>query len=158
MQVALMIPCYIDLFYPQVGVATLELLEKLNVDVMYPFDQTCCGQPMANSGCFEEARALIALWKYRVQLPGFELPKPVDMAQQEFDHHLATTLDGMADRMEGKSSEGSDNFRRSIKSLDQTIRTYDSGKSHEAAAQFGAFLSLSRRIESLTLSLDEDMQ
>lgn len=31
----------------------------------------------------------IALWKYRVQLPGFELPKSVDMAQQEFDHDLA---------------------------------------------------------------------
>ena len=57
MQVALMVPCYIDLFYPEVGVATLELLEKLNVDVVYPFDQTCCGQPMANSGCFEEAQA-----------------------------------------------------------------------------------------------------
>ena len=57
MQVALMIPCYIDLFYPEVGVAALELLEKLNVDVVYPLDQTCCGQPMANSGCFEEAQA-----------------------------------------------------------------------------------------------------
>jgi L-lactate dehydrogenase complex protein LldE len=56
-QVALMIPCYVDLFYPEVGVAALELLEKLKVDVVYPFDQTCCGQPMANSGCFEEARA-----------------------------------------------------------------------------------------------------
>jgi L-lactate dehydrogenase complex protein LldE len=57
MQVALMIPCYVDLFFPQVGVATLELLEKLNVEVIYPVDQTCCGQPMANSGCYEEARA-----------------------------------------------------------------------------------------------------
>jgi L-lactate dehydrogenase complex protein LldE len=57
MQVALMIPCYIDVFYPEAGIATLELLEKLKVDVVYPFDQTCCGQPMANSGCFEEARA-----------------------------------------------------------------------------------------------------
>jgi len=100
----------------------------------------------------------IALWKFRVQLPGFELPEPVVLAQQEFDHHLATTLDGMADRMEGKSSEGSDNFRRSVKSLDQTIRTYYSEKSHEVAAQLGTFLSLSRRIESLTLSLDEEMQ
>jgi multidrug resistance protein MdtO len=100
----------------------------------------------------------IVLWKYRVQLPGFELPKPVAVAQQEFDHHLATTLDGMADRMEGNSSEESDDFRRSVKSLDQTIRTYYSGKSHEVAAQFEAFLSLSRRIESLTLSLDEEMQ
>jgi multidrug resistance protein MdtO len=100
----------------------------------------------------------IALWKYRVQLPGFELPKPVAMAQQGFDHQLATTLDGMADRMEGKSSEGSDNFKRSVKSLDQTIRTYYSGTSHEVAAQFGVLLSLSHRIESLTLSLDEEMQ
>lgn len=57
MQVALMIPCYIDVFYPEVGIATMELLEKLKVDVVYPFDQTCCGQPMANSGCFEESRA-----------------------------------------------------------------------------------------------------
>ena len=99
-----------------------------------------------------------ALRKYRVQLPGFELPEPVAMAQLEFDHHLATTLDGMADRMEGKSSEGSDNFKRSVKPLDQTIRTYASGKSHEVAAQFGTFLSLSCRIESLTLSLDEETQ
>jgi heterodisulfide reductase subunit B len=44
MQVALMIPCYIDMFYPHVGIATLELLEKLGVDVVYPKEQTCCGQ------------------------------------------------------------------------------------------------------------------
>jgi L-lactate dehydrogenase complex protein LldE len=56
MNVALMIPCYIGLFCPGVGV-TLELLEKLKVDVIYPFDQTCCAQPMANSGCHEEAQA-----------------------------------------------------------------------------------------------------
>ncbi len=51
MKVALFIPCYIDQFYPNVGVATLQLLEKLGVEVSYPLQQTCCGQPMANSGC-----------------------------------------------------------------------------------------------------------
>jgi L-lactate dehydrogenase complex protein LldE len=50
MKVGLFIPCYINQLYPQVGQATLELLEKLNVDVSYPSGQTCCGQPMANSG------------------------------------------------------------------------------------------------------------
>jgi L-lactate dehydrogenase complex protein LldE len=50
MRIGLFIPCYIDQFYPQVGVATLELLEKLGLDVHYPLQQTCCGQPMANSG------------------------------------------------------------------------------------------------------------
>jgi Fe-S oxidoreductase len=34
MEVALMILCYVDLFYPEFGVAALELLEKLNVDVV----------------------------------------------------------------------------------------------------------------------------
>ena len=50
MKVGLFIPCYINQLYPQVGKATVELLEKLNVDIVYPSGQTCCGQPMANSG------------------------------------------------------------------------------------------------------------
>lgn len=50
MKVGLFIPCYIDQFYPQVAIATLQLLEKQGVDVEYPLNQTCCGQPMANSG------------------------------------------------------------------------------------------------------------
>lgn len=43
-------PCYVDQFYPKAAIATLELLEKLGVEVHYPKNQTCCGQPMANSG------------------------------------------------------------------------------------------------------------
>lgn len=50
MRVGLFIPCYIDQFYPGVGIATLQLLEKLGVGIVYPLNQTCCGQPMANSG------------------------------------------------------------------------------------------------------------
>ena len=50
MRVGLFIPCYVDQFYPNAAVATLELLEKLGVEVVYPLKQTCCGQPMANSG------------------------------------------------------------------------------------------------------------
>lgn len=59
MKVALFIPCYIDQFYPQVGIATLELLEKLGLAVSFPRNQTCCGQPMANSG-FEHQTAQVA--------------------------------------------------------------------------------------------------
>lgn len=50
MNVGLFIPCYVDQFYPQVAIATLQLLEKLGCTVGYPLGQTCCGQPMANSG------------------------------------------------------------------------------------------------------------
>ena len=50
MRVGLFIPCYVDQFYPQVGIATLQILEKFGCEVVYPAGQTCCGQPMANSG------------------------------------------------------------------------------------------------------------
>ena len=50
MNVGLFIPCYIDQFYPDAAIATLRLLQKLGCNVSYPTRQTCCGQPMANSG------------------------------------------------------------------------------------------------------------
>jgi L-lactate dehydrogenase complex protein LldE len=55
LSVGLFIPCYIDQFYPQVGIATLQLLQKLGLEVVYPLKQTCCGQPLANSGAEREA-------------------------------------------------------------------------------------------------------
>ncbi|OGB23651.1 MAG: Fe-S oxidoreductase [Burkholderiales bacterium RIFCSPLOWO2_02_FULL_57_36] len=57
MKVALFIPCFIDAFFPDVGKATLELLERLGCEVIFPLDQTCCGQPMGNSGCESDAAA-----------------------------------------------------------------------------------------------------
>jgi len=57
-RVGLFIPCYVDQLYPQVGLATLELLERYGCDVVFPEQQTCCGQPMANTGCTDDARPL----------------------------------------------------------------------------------------------------
>jgi L-lactate dehydrogenase complex protein LldE len=56
------IPCYMDAFEPEVGVATLELLERLGCSVEYPVDQTCCGQPMTNTGCYQDAAGAEALF------------------------------------------------------------------------------------------------
>jgi L-lactate dehydrogenase complex protein LldE len=56
MKVGLFIPCYINQLYPKVGIATLELLEKLGVEVYYPTGQTCCGQPLGNSGYEDDAK------------------------------------------------------------------------------------------------------
>jgi L-lactate dehydrogenase complex protein LldE len=50
MTVGLFIPCYVNQLYPNAAIATLQLLEKLGVEVVFPAKQTCCGQPMANSG------------------------------------------------------------------------------------------------------------
>lgn len=57
-RVGLFIPCYVDQLYPDVGMATLELLERFGCDVDFPAAQTCCGQPMANTGCTEDAKPL----------------------------------------------------------------------------------------------------
>jgi len=62
MNVALFVPCYIDQFYPDVAVATLECLERLGVSVEYPAGQTCCGQPMSNTGCTEETAPVARRW------------------------------------------------------------------------------------------------
>ncbi len=56
--VGLFIPCYVDQLYPRVGMATVELLERCGYRVEFPVQQTCCGQPMANTGCTEDARPL----------------------------------------------------------------------------------------------------
>lgn len=58
MQVGLFIPCYIDQLYPQVGMATLHVLQRYGAEVDFPPQQTCCGQPMANTGCDNEAKPL----------------------------------------------------------------------------------------------------
>ena len=62
MKIGLFIPCYVDQFYPQVAIATLQLLEKLGLAVDYPLNQTCCGQPMANSGFEKYAKGCDSLF------------------------------------------------------------------------------------------------
>jgi L-lactate dehydrogenase complex protein LldE len=57
--VALFIPCYIDQFYPQIARATAQLLARQGIPIVYPEQQTCCGQPAFNSGYWEEARRVI---------------------------------------------------------------------------------------------------
>lgn len=59
MKIGLFIPCYVDAVYPEVGVATYKLLKHLGIDVTYPLNQTCCGQPMANAG-FEKMAVPLA--------------------------------------------------------------------------------------------------
>ncbi len=61
-KIGLFIPCYIDQFYPHVGIATLKLLQGLGLQIGYPLKQTCCGQPLANSGA--EKKAIPVYWNF----------------------------------------------------------------------------------------------
>jgi len=56
MTVTLFIPCFVDLFYPQVGMAMVRILEKLGHRVVCPDAPACCGQPAFNTGYWDESR------------------------------------------------------------------------------------------------------
>ncbi|WP_395690080.1 (Fe-S)-binding protein [Nocardioides sp.] len=59
MRVALMVTCINDALFPDVGRAVVVLLRRLGVDVEFPQQQTCCGQPMVNTGYLDEAMPLV---------------------------------------------------------------------------------------------------
>jgi multidrug resistance protein MdtO len=101
---------------------------------------------------------LLATSKYRMRLPGFELPAPVITAQREFDDHLAAALELEAGRVEGRSSASPPSLQSSLAALERTVEIYDSYASAEpSAAGFQAFLALHRRLERLTTSLSAAM-
>jgi L-lactate dehydrogenase complex protein LldE len=55
MRVALMVTCINDALFPETGKSVVRLLQRLGVDVEFPATQTCCGQPMINTGYLDEA-------------------------------------------------------------------------------------------------------
>lgn len=57
--IQLFITCLVDSFYPQTGEAIVDILRRLGVDVEFPRDQTCCGQPPFNAGLRAEARPIV---------------------------------------------------------------------------------------------------
>jgi len=58
MRVALFVTCLADTLFPDVGRATVRLLDRLGVEVAFPRAQTCCGQLHSNAGYAAEARVL----------------------------------------------------------------------------------------------------
>jgi L-lactate dehydrogenase complex protein LldE len=50
--------CLVDWLAPQVGEATVAVLEKAGCDVAVPSGQTCCGQPAFNAGLNAQARRM----------------------------------------------------------------------------------------------------
>jgi L-lactate dehydrogenase complex protein LldE len=59
MRVGLFVTCLVDALYPRVGQATVALLERLGHEVVFPEDQTCCGQMHVNTGYQRSAASLV---------------------------------------------------------------------------------------------------
>lgn len=58
-RVQLMATCLCDAFYDDVAAATVQVLEHLGVDVVFPEGQTCCGQPAFNGGDWVASRKVV---------------------------------------------------------------------------------------------------
>jgi L-lactate dehydrogenase complex protein LldE len=106
MKVGLFIPCYVNAVFPQVGVASYKLLDHLGVEVDYPIDQTCCGQPMANGGFEDKA---------------IPLAKKFDQLFEKYDYVVAPSASCVAFVKE--------NYPRLLKKEDHLCQT--SGKIYD---------------------------
>ena len=89
--------------------------------------------------------------KYRLQLPDFELPETVRLAQQAYDASSALALEAMADQLEGKPRAATPASAHSFEVLEQSVQA------SLAEPRIRSFVTLVRRIDSLTASLAEDI-
>jgi L-lactate dehydrogenase complex protein LldE len=58
LKASLFVTCVVDQFYPEIGESAVRVLRRLGVDVDFPEEQTCCGQPAFNSGFRSDAKPL----------------------------------------------------------------------------------------------------
>ena len=101
--------CLIDLMYPKAGLAGMQLVKRAGVEVIFPRDQTCCGQPAFNSGYRDEALAVA-----RAQLASFKRDIPVVVPSGScagmIKHHWPELFEGESDEQQA---------------LDVAARTYE---------------------------------
>lgn len=88
--------CLVDMFYPHAGMAGIRLLQQEGLQVIFPQEQTCCGQPAYNSGFPDEARAVA---KKQVKLFDKEYPVvvPSGSCAAMMKHHYPELLAGDPD-------------------------------------------------------------
>jgi multidrug resistance protein MdtO len=97
----------------------------------------------------------ISLWRYRIQLPNFQLPPAVSEALKEWDTQSANLLDRMADRLEGKDSvipvDSAESFRR----MQSAIESSRSAAPSTPLPELQTFSFLSGKAQDLERSLDQ---
>ena len=92
-----------------------------------------------------------AMLRYRLAVPGFELPPEMEPAQKEFDHELSETLDSMADSLEGNPAPR-------IAHLDQALAHVESAAAAHPSPHLNDFLALCRTETQLALSVAREFQ
>jgi multidrug resistance protein MdtO len=101
----------------------------------------------------------IASWKYRLQLPGFELPEAVRSSQEEYDDRWAGMLEDLANQIEGSKPHGNRMSADSGDLLEQKLDGYFAKEEQQpiAEAHVRSFMTLLRGIDGLTTSLADEI-
>jgi L-lactate dehydrogenase complex protein LldE len=109
-KVQLMVTCLVDALAPQVGRATLAVLEEVGCEVEFPRDQTCCGQPAMNVGMVDEAREMAAHTLDVLDATEGPIVLPSGSCTEMIVHHYAklfagTDREDQARRVAGRTRE-----------------------------------------------------
>ena len=169
MRIGLFIPCYIDQFYPQVGMATVEVLERHGGEIDFPAAQTCCGQPLANTGCLDDARPLaerfvriFEKYEYVVCPSGscvsmvrhhYEQFFPHDAGFQKFSQRVFELCEFLTDVLHVKRIEGKFPHRVGLHQSCHGLRELRSAKSSELVGEpFSKARTLLESLEGIEFS------
>lgn len=96
--------------------------------------------------------------RYRLQLPGFELPEAVRLSLEAYDDRSAQMLEAIADRIEGNVRQPGGPSRESFEQLEQTVHGFREGEPQQLPGfRVQSFLALLRGIDGLTTSLAEEI-
>lgn len=90
--IALFVTCMVDQLFPHVGMAMVDVLERLGYRLSFPPAQTCCGQPAFNSGYREDARSVAAHF-LRVFRDSEYIVVPSGSCTSMISHHYAQLFD-----------------------------------------------------------------
>jgi L-lactate dehydrogenase complex protein LldE len=88
--------CVIDAVYPQTGLAAIRLLEREGITVVFPRDQSCCGQPAFNSG-FPDAAREVARRQLRIFYRDYPVVVPSGSCAGMMKHHYPELFAGDRD-------------------------------------------------------------
>jgi multidrug resistance protein MdtO len=101
----------------------------------------------------------IASLKYRLQLPGFELPEAMRAYQREYDERSARMLEDMADAIEGKRSDVRITAQDSAELLRRVVEECCGLESQRLpVVRVDSFITLLREIDQLTASLAKEIE
>jgi len=92
-RVALFVTCLTDTLFPEVGKATVTVLERLGIEVVFPAEQTCCGQMHANAGYPDEAKQLARRY-VEIFAPYDAVVTPSGSCAAQVREHIPALLEG----------------------------------------------------------------